>query len=318
MVPALKQQGWDGCDNASNHSVDKGWAGIVATMGAFDAVRMGDAGTATSPEEASRPQLYKVQKGNRFITVAHIAWSYGTNGLPVPAGKPWSVNLFNANASDASGIIAEAKAARDAGADVVVASVHCCAEYLTQPTAAQRALVQKISDSGLIDLVLGDHSHFPGPIEKMSGGPGGKGMWAVFGIGNYISNQDQSTVGKPETSQSDLVTATFTVQADHTVEVGVEWTGLTVDRSHGHTMHVLAEIPNGVGNLSAAEVAKRYQLIRSAIGTQAPERTTPPTRLADAAFWVDRTPFQGTAVTPRALGPYDPTPFTPTRTTPTP
>jgi poly-gamma-glutamate capsule biosynthesis protein CapA/YwtB (metallophosphatase superfamily) len=135
IVPALKLQGWDGCTTASNHMVDRSWAGIVASLGAFDAVRMGAVGTSTSPEEAARPQLYKVQAGNRFITVANISFAYGTNGLPVPADKPWSVSLFNANAADASGIIAQAQAARDQGADVVVASVHCCVEYQTQPTA---------------------------------------------------------------------------------------------------------------------------------------------------------------------------------------
>jgi poly-gamma-glutamate synthesis protein (capsule biosynthesis protein) len=307
IVPALKQQGWDGCSTASNHMVDKSWAGIVTSLDAFDAVRMGAVGTSLSPEEASRPQLYKVQAGNRFITVAHISWAYGTNGLPVPADKLWSVNLFNANAADASGIIAQAKAARDQGADVVIASIHCCVEYQTEPTAAQRALFQKIADSGLVDLVIGHHAHVPEPIEKLSGGPGGKGMWAAFGLGNYISNQDYSTVGHTETASGVLLTATFTVAVDDTVDVGVEWTGITVDRTGGHTLHVLSDIPNGVGNLSAAEVAKRYQLVRNAVGPQAPERTTPPTHLADSAFWIERTPFAGTPGTPGPEGPYDPT-----------
>ena len=307
IVPALKQQGWDGCSTASNHMVDKSWAGIVASLGAFDAVRMGAVGTSISPEEASLPQLYKVQAGNRFITVAHISWAYGTNGLPVPADKLWAVNLFNANASDASGIIAQAKAARDAGADVVIASIHCCVEYQTQPTAAQRALFQEIADSGLVDLIIGHHAHVPEPIEKLSGGPGGKGMWAAFGLGNYISNQDFSTVGHAETASGVLLTATFTVAVDKTVDVGVEWTGITVDRTGGHTLHVLADIPNGVGNLSAAEVAKRYQLVKNAVGPQAPERTTPPKHLADSAFWIERTPFAGTPGAPGPQGPYDPT-----------
>ena len=132
-------------------------------------------------------------------------------------------------------------------------------------------------------------------------------MWAAFGLGNYISNQDYSTVGHAETSQGELVTATFTVQVDGSVDVGVEWTGITVDRTGGHTLHVLADIPNGVGNLSAAEVAKRYQLVKNAVGPQAPERTTPPKHLADSAFWIERTPFAGTPGAPGPQGPYDPT-----------
>jgi poly-gamma-glutamate synthesis protein (capsule biosynthesis protein) len=291
MVPALKAQGWDGCSTASNHMVDKGWAGVVASLDAFDAQRMGAVGTAESAEESGQPQMYKVQKGGRYITIAHLSWSYGTNGLPVPADKPWSVNTFNSAAADVSGILAQAQAARDAGADVVVASVHCCTEYTTQPTAAQRALAQNIANSGLVDLVIGHHAHVPQPIEKLAGGPGGKGMWVAYGLGNYISNQDYSTVKHTETASGLLLTATFTVAVDGTVDVTAEWTGLTVDRTGGHTLHVISDIPGGFGNLTAAEVAKRYELLRAAVGTQAPERTTPPTALADAAFWIERGPW---------------------------
>jgi poly-gamma-glutamate synthesis protein (capsule biosynthesis protein) len=306
LVPALKTQGWDGCSTASNHMVDKGWDGIVASLDAFSAQRMGAVGTASSAEESNQPQLYKVQAGNRYITVAHLSWSYGTNGLPVPSDKPWSVNTFNSAAADVSGIVAQAQAARDAGADVVVASIHCCVEYTTQPTAAQRALAQGIADSGLVDLVIGHHAHVPQPIEKLSGGPGGKGMWVAFGLGNYISNQDYSTVSHTETASGVLLTATFTVAVDGTVEVAAEWTGVTVDRTGGHTLHVISDIPDGVGNLSAAEVAKRYDLLRAAVGTQAPERTAPPTALADAAFWIERGPWTASTDSQRPETPEGP------------
>jgi poly-gamma-glutamate synthesis protein (capsule biosynthesis protein) len=291
MVPALKAQGWDGCSTASNHMVDKGWDGIVASLKAFDSVRMGAVGTATSAEESKRPQLYKVQAGNRYITVAHIAFAYGTNGLPVPSGKPWSVNTFNANTANAKGIIAQAKAAREAGADVVIASVHCCVEYQTQPTAAQKALDQKIADSGMVDLVIGHHAHVPQPIVKLKGGPNGNGMWVAYGLGNYISNQDYSTVGHTETATGVLLTATFTVAVDGNVDVDVEWSGVTVDRTGGHKLYILTDIPKGAGNLSAAEVKKRHDLVKAAVGKQAPERTTPPTKLADSAFWIERKPW---------------------------
>lgn len=306
LVPALKAQGWDGCSTASNHMVDKGWAGIVASHDAFDAQRMGAVGTSISREESSRPQLYKVQTGHRYITVAHISWAYGTNGLPVPSDKPWSVKTFNSGAADASGIIAQARDARDNGADVVVASVHCCTEYQTQPTAAQRALFQKIADSGSVDLVIGHHAHVAQPIEKLSGGPGGDGMWAAFGLGNYISNQDYSTVRHTETATGVLLTATFTVEVDGSVQVGAEWTGVTVDRTGGHTLHVLSDIPKGTGNLSAAEVAKRYSLLRGDIGKQAPERTTPVTPLADSAFWIERAPWTPSSSEPKPEAPEGP------------
>ena len=74
-------------------------------------------------------------------------------------------------------------------------------------------------------------------------------------------------------------------EPDHDIQDAEEIT------TGGHTLHVISDIPDGVGNLSAAEVAKRYDLLRAAVGTQAPERTTPPTALADAAFWIERAPW---------------------------
>jgi len=291
MVAALDDQGWDGCSTATNHAVDRGWDGVVTTLDTFDEEWLGAVGTARSAEEAASPQYYDVRTGTRVIRVAHIAYSYSTNGLPIPSGKPWSVNTFNSGAADATPILAAAQAARDAGADVVVATVHCCVEYQTAPTTSQVAVAQKIADSGLVDLYIGHHAHVPQPIELLPGGPNGDGMWVAYGLGNYISNQDTAFGLPAATTSGELLTATFTVNLDGTVHTGVEWTAITVDRKSSHTMHVLSEIPQGVGTLSAAEVAARYKRVRDAVGTQAPERLTPPEQLADNAYVIHRAPW---------------------------
>lgn len=280
MVRDLAAVGWDGCSTASNHSVDRRFAGVTATLDTMDKYGMGHAGTARSAEEAAQVQMYDVTEGQRTIKVANISYAYGLNGLPVPDGKPWSVNTFDANAADASPIISAAQRAREQGANVVVASVHCCVEYQTAPTAAQRALAEDIAASGLVDLYIGHHAHVPQPIEKLPGGPNGDGMWTAFGLGNHLSNQYAECCTANSTSGV-LLTATFDVDVDGTVRVSVEWTATTVDRLAQHTMHVLTDITGGVGQLSAAEVAARHQRVADAVGGQAPERTVPATALSD-------------------------------------
>jgi poly-gamma-glutamate synthesis protein (capsule biosynthesis protein) len=290
IVRDLGELGWDGCSTASNHSVDRKFAGIVATIEELDAYRMGYAGTARSAEEAASVQFYHVREGNRVIKVADISFAYGLNGLPIPAEAPWSVNIFNADAADASPIIAAAQQARDQGADVVIASVHCCVEYRTAPTPAQRAVVEQIAASGLVDLYVGHHGHVPQPIELLAGGPNGDGMWAAFGLGNFLSNQDtQCCVA--ETNSGVLLSAQFTVDPEDKVTVGVEWSAFTVDRLGKHTMYLLRDIPGGAGRLSAAEVQARLSRVAGAVGPQAPERTTPLGKLADAAYVVPRGPW---------------------------
>ena len=288
MVPDLAEDGWDGCSTASNHSVDRRKAGIETTLAEFAAAGMGAAGTSRTETEALSTQMYVVQGDGEPVNVAHISLTYDSlNGLPKPPGEPWAVDTFNAEASDADPVIAAAQRARDAGADVVVASVHCCVEYRTEPTPAQRLLAERIAESGVVDLYVGHHAHVPQPIELLPGGPNGDGMWVAFGLGNYLSNQDtQCCVA--QTNSGVLLTATFTVDSDKRVTVAPEWTPITVDRLGKHRVYALTDIPDGVGRLSAAEVAARIDRVAAAVGSQAPMRTTPAPALARSIEMVPR------------------------------
>ncbi|MFV0287597.1 MAG: CapA family protein, partial [Demequina sp.] len=269
------------CSTASNHSVDRGFDGLVVTDDGLEAAGMGFAGTARTEDEAAVTQLYDVTASGRTVTVAHISYTFGLNGLPVPEGKPWSVNTFDANATDVAPIIDAAVTARDQGADVVLASVHCCVEYMTEPTEAQRSIAQQIADSGEVDLYIGHHAHVPQPIELLDGGPGGDGMWTAFGLGNFVSNQD-SQCCVANTNSGVLLEATFVVDPDGDVSVDASWAGVTVDRLGGHRMYVLGDIlDDGAGTLSAEEAKVRHARVAEAVGDDAPELDAVPTALAD-------------------------------------
>lgn len=280
IVEGLRATGWDGCSTASNHSVDRGFAGVTATLDALDAAGMGHVGTARTAIEQSQPQLYRLERAGQVLTVAHVAATYGTNGMPVDADKPWSVDLI-----DTDQIIAQARAARDAGADLVVASVHCCVEYVTAPTAQQVTVAQTLADSGVVDLVIGHHAHVPQPVELLAGGPDGAGMWVAYGLGNLLSNQDSACCALG-TDSGLLLTAHVTSPGAFTAQgraagparvTGVEWTPVTVDRRSGHLVHALVDLPAGTATLTTDEVAARTARVRTAAGTAAPERTSPVT-----------------------------------------
>ncbi len=289
LVPSLAAVGFDGCSTASNHSVDKGFAGIEATHDAFEEAGLGFAGTAVSQDEAAVTQFYEVTEAGRTITVANVSYTYGLNGLPKPEGKPWSVNTFDADAADAGPIVEAAATAREQGADVVLASVHCCVEYTTEPTAAQRSIAQQVADSGEVDLYIGHHAHVPEPLELLEGGPDGSGMWTAFGLGNFLSNQGtQCCVA--DTNSGVLLAATIAVDPDGGVAVDAGWTGITVDRLDGHRMHVLGDIlDDGAGTLTAAEAKARHARVGAAVGDAARELDAPPEALADSVTALPRT-----------------------------
>lgn len=272
LATDLREQGWDGCSTASNHSVDQGLPGVVATLDALDAAGLGHVGTARSAAEAADPALYVLERAGREIVVAHLSATYGTNGMPVPASAPWSVTLLAAD-----DLVARATAARAAGADLVVVSMHAGVEYTTAPTTEQIELATALAASGQVDLVLGHHAHVPQPVELLPGGPDAQGMWVAYGLGNYLSNQD-SACCVPGTESGLLVTATVTQPAGGAARVtGFEWTATTVDRLGKHAVLVLPEIlTQGTTTLGPGELGARYDRVRAAAGAVAAERLTPP------------------------------------------
>ena len=82
---------------------------------------------------------------------------------------------------DVSGMLADAARARKAGAQVVIASLHCCVEYQHDPTGAQVAAVHALLASPDIDLVIGHHAHVVQPFEKIDG------KWVAYGLGNFVA-----------------------------------------------------------------------------------------------------------------------------------
>jgi poly-gamma-glutamate synthesis protein (capsule biosynthesis protein) len=177
VVPALVQTGYDACTTASNHSVDQGLDGLTRTLRTLDAASLPSDGTARTRREAREPLMLTVNG----VRIAILSATYGTTGLPLPEGRPWSVTLI-----DPDKITADAARARRAGADVVVAALHFGTEYTTTPDAYQRDVVEKITKSPHIDLVYGHHAHVVQPIDRVNG------TWVAFGLGNFIAQQETS------------------------------------------------------------------------------------------------------------------------------
>jgi poly-gamma-glutamate capsule biosynthesis protein CapA/YwtB (metallophosphatase superfamily) len=176
LAAAIAGAGYDTCSVASNHALDRGAAGVQATLDVLDASGVGHAGTARSPEEAAA--AVSSPRPVAGVAVAHLSYTYGLNGLEVPAGQPWLVNLI-----DAGRVLADAGAAKRAGARFVVLSIHWGAEYQTDPTPEQRALAAELLASPDVDLILGHHAHVVQPVERIGD------EYVVYGLGNFLSNQ---------------------------------------------------------------------------------------------------------------------------------
>jgi len=174
LAAGLAEAGFDGCSTASNHSIDQGAAGVVATLDVLDDAGLAHAGTARSQAEADQAAVYRIGD----LTIAHLSATWWLNGLSEPGAMPWLVENL-----DVDRLLERARAAKEAGADFVVVSVHCCTEYQTEPTTYQRQVDRALLDSPHVDLVVGHHAHVVQPIERRGD------EFIVYGLGNFVSAQ---------------------------------------------------------------------------------------------------------------------------------
>ncbi|AWN30799.1 CapA family protein [Streptomyces sp. NEAU-S7GS2] len=201
VAAALKDAGYDSCSTASNHTLDDGADGVHRTLGAMDAVGLRHAGSARSATEASRVTLLRAGPAK----AAQLSYTYGTNGIPLSGKAPWAVNLI-----DRKKILADARAARRAGADVVVVSIHWGTEWQQPPDEQQRTLARALTAARTagrpdIDLILGTHAHVPQAYEKVNG------TWVVYGMGDQLAGHMFNHSDRPDGrgNQSSMARFTF-------------------------------------------------------------------------------------------------------------
>ena len=198
IAASIKAVGYDRCTVATNHSNDRGPAGIGATIDAFDAAGLGHSGSGKD-DAGARAEVFEVNG----VQVAHLAYTGGVSGQRRLLTKtPARVNILSA-----ARVIADARDARARGAEVVLVSLHWGVEYRRSITDAQRRVAEAITASGEVDLISGSHAHVLQPIKQVNG------KWVFFGLGNHLSTQNALTIGRASTADGVIVTVRFTEQA---------------------------------------------------------------------------------------------------------
>jgi hypothetical protein len=122
VADALRKSGFDLVITANNHILDRGAKGALRTLQVLKKAGLDTTGAFASEAE-SRQYLIRDING---IKAAYLAYTYDTNGIPVPKDKPYLVNLV-----DKAKILADIKAVRPQ-VDIVVLVLHW--ELNTAPT----------------------------------------------------------------------------------------------------------------------------------------------------------------------------------------
>ena len=203
VVGAIAAAGYDRCSTASNHTLDRGFAGIVRTVDTFDHYGLDQVGMARTPAEIE-PRVVDANG----VQLTHLSYTWSYNGLTLPTGDEWQSALI-----DPVRILADVDAARGLGAEVVIVSLHWGAEGRHAPTSYQRTVADELTAAGTIDLIVGHHAHVLQPIEQVNG------TWVLFGLGNILSNLPTSDRWPAASQDAAVALVELTVGTDGEVTV---------------------------------------------------------------------------------------------------
>lgn len=243
VARAIADVGFDACTTASNHSWDRGFAGVRTTLDELDKVHVAHAGTARSAAEAARPTIITASNGLRL---ALIEGAYGLNGSTPPASQHWAWTGL-----DAADLIHRAEAAKRAGADVVIVGMHAGEEYDSQPTEQQIRMARALTASPAIDMVYGHHAHVVQPWTRMNG------KLVIYGVGNLLAQQ---STRRPRAFEGVIARVTFNVKSGRATTRRAEFLPTWISSHHDGPVRVHAvnaDLKAGRGDAARMRVARQ-------------------------------------------------------------
>ena len=177
---ALTDAGFDLLMTANNHAIDQGAGGVERTINQLNKFGLHQTGTFVSQEDKDSLRIFQVNG----IRIAMLAYAEHTNGVPIPKGKHFIINLI-----DEELIAEDILKARKKGAEIVLVHFHYGPEYEREPSSYQQEVVNKTIELGA-DIIIGGHPHVIQPVDYFSSENGYLDTgFVAYSMGNFVSNQ---------------------------------------------------------------------------------------------------------------------------------
>lgn len=169
---------------ATNHTMDKGKQGATYSANFWEQQDAYVTGSYTSEEKRNNIQIAE----KNGITYAVLAYTYGTNGLPVPQDAQYLVNVWSVYGANSyeeykETVKQDIQRVRDK-VDVLIVSMHWGNEYTHVPTSYEKDAAKFLSEQG-VDIIIGTHPHVIQPIEFVND------TLVIYSLGNFISAQSE-------------------------------------------------------------------------------------------------------------------------------
>lgn len=270
LAKALKDIGLDVVSLAGNHALDYGYTGLCRTIDVFDNVGISHLGTYKTEEE-QKQVLVKDVKG---VKIAFINYTYGTNGIALPSGKEYCVNIIDKDA-----IKKQILEAKNQNVDMIVACMHWGTEYKTSSNDEQEELADFLFKNG-VDVILGNHPHVLENMEKktitLDDGTQ-KDVFVVYALGNFTADQREEI-----TRDSAILNLTITRNEDGKISIDkVNYIPIYMYKNTNVSIHkfkildinkTLKEYENGtntsIGKSVYNNLVKQKEKIKSILGEE--------------------------------------------------
>ena len=174
----IQEVGFDVVSLANNHMLDKGALGLRESFDNWNERGVHVIG-AYEEKDTGRYITYYEKNG---ITIAFVAYTYGTNLAEDPAKKGLYAPYLKQ--SDVAGDVREAYE----NSDFVIVSVHWGDEGSFSPSDEQKRYADIMAKNGA-DVIIGHHPHVLQPVEWLEGIDGGKTLCA-YSLGNFVHEQE--------------------------------------------------------------------------------------------------------------------------------
>lgn len=184
---AMIESGFNLVSLATNHTLDRGTKAIELSRKYWNnQENIHAVGSYTSKEEKERIESKIITVNN--ITYAMLNYTYGTNGIPLPQGKEYLVNLWDDTYNYENykeEVKKDIESLRDK-VDVLIVAMHWGREYTHKPTELEIKTANFLADLN-VDIIIGTHPHVIQPIEYI------KDTLVFYSLGNFISAQTSSS-----------------------------------------------------------------------------------------------------------------------------
>ena len=184
---AMVDAGFNLVSLATNHTLDRGEKAIRLSREFWNNQKgIHAVGSYTSYDEKEVLENKILEVNN--ITYAMLNYTYGTNGISVPQGKEYLVNLWD-DTYNYEGYKEKVKkdisALRDK-VDVLIVAMHWGREYTHIPTELEKKTARFLASLD-VDIIIGTHPHVIQPIEWIDD------TLVFYSLGNFISAQTSSS-----------------------------------------------------------------------------------------------------------------------------